>query len=254
MTNIKYYLVSVDRCEPRKVELLSQEEKKSVICYAVNPKYPKDKITDEIKTVNEWELEWHDNRYQTLQYYEYGFFAHALKNPWLINGLTHVGLLHYDVRFHEDSVNYHHEYLDLHPETIFYNTKRKTDQLYFSTEQVMMIGKWMAQRISGFKPNYQNILWDGWYSEALSITPRHIFVEFGNFFITYQYEIEELLNNNTWGLMNNVKHRLCGFTERLWGMYLASLDMPKKVMMIDHEHTYYDHIHLNDKKNFLNKF
>ena len=53
--------------------------------------------------------------------------------------------------------------------------------------------------------------------------------------------------------MDNVKHRLCGFTERLWGIYLMSIDMDHKLMLIDHEHSLYEHLHLKDKQKFLNK-
>jgi hypothetical protein len=47
--------------------------------------------------------------------------------------------------------------------------------------------------------------------------------------------------------MNTVKHRLCGFTERLWGMYLMSLNMPLKQMNIVHDREFYEHAHLKFK-------
>lgn len=251
MTNIKYYLVSADRCDYRSISLLNEEEQKSVICYSVNPSIQKT-ITDKIQVINEWELSWHSNRYQALQYYEYGLFAHAIKNPELLEGLTHIGLLHYDVRFQEDSVNYHHEYLEMQPDTIFYNTKRQNNQLYFNRFQFNKICEFLEERLD-ININKDKVWNDGWYSEALSITPIDVFKKFGEFFVKYQYEIEGLLNFNKWQLMDSVKHRLCGFSERLWGIYLMSIDMSHKEMLIDHEHGLYKHLHLQDKQKFLNK-
>jgi hypothetical protein len=54
--------------------------------------------------------------------------------------------------------------------------------------------------------------------------------------------------------MDVVKHRLCGFVERLWGIYLVSLGLEIEQMRVDHEHEKYQHYHLIDKQNFLKGF
>jgi len=131
MANIKYYLVTFDRLDRRVIYKLSKEEKKSIICYAVNSAIPK-LITPEIKIVEEWKLKWYTPRYQFLQYYEYGAIVHCIKNPELLEGLTHVGLLHYDVFFPENSINEIKENLNKNPDIILYNTLRHNDTLYFT--------------------------------------------------------------------------------------------------------------------------
>jgi hypothetical protein len=77
-------------------------------------------------------------------------------------------------------------------------------------------------------------------------------MRFGKFLIDNQFAMEAMLANNKWGLMDKVKHRNCGFTERMWGIYLMSCGMPVNKMNVDHDHENYVHAHLEDKKKFLN--
>jgi hypothetical protein len=251
-TNIKFYLVSVNRCDHKAVAALTKEERSKVYAYAVNPGKPKF-YTAPIKRVNEWELPWHSNRYQMLQYYEYGAIAHCVKNPELLNGLTHVGLLHYDVLFKPNSVNNLIANLDETPNKILYIMYRQSNQLFFSLEQLKYLAEYMSPKLN-VNVDADKVWKDGWISEALSVTPVEVFRNFGNFLIENQYDIEDMLNTNKWGLMNHVKHRLCGFTERLWGIYLVSCGMPLEKLEIEHDWDSYQHSHLIDKDNFLNKF
>jgi len=242
MVNIKYYLVSVDRCDHRVISDLEEEDLKDIICYAVNETVQPKLIYPKFNIIKEWELEWYNYRYQYLQYYEYGLFVHALKNPKLIENLSHIGLLHYDVKFKKNSVKEIYQNLEENPNIIFYNTWRQNNTLYFSYNQLEEICKFMSERLDiSIDPKY---IWkNGWVSEALSITPIEVFKKFGNFIINHQYEIESILNNNRWGIMDLIKHRICGFIERLWGIYLVSYGLELKQMPIIHEHSLYYHLH-----------
>ena len=135
MVNLKLFLVSYDQCLREALRNLTKEEKSNLYCYAVNQQKFK-LITARIKIINEWELPWHDNRYQFLQYYEYGILPHLVKNSQLTEGLTHVGMLHNDVLFHENSINELYEKFEENPNQIFYVERRGRDVLYFSKEQV----------------------------------------------------------------------------------------------------------------------
>lgn len=245
MTNIKYYLVSYDRCDQRAVDKLTLEERKKVICYTVNRSVPK-LINAKIKIINEWELNWHSPRYQSLKYYEYGLIPHCVKNQELLEGLTHVGFMHNDVLFSENSVNNMIKDLDENPRQIFYIILRQKDVLYFTKEQLNHICEYLSERLE-LNIDSEYIWNNGFISEALSVTPVDIFIKFGNFILKYQYDIENILNTNRWGLMNTVKHRLCGLTERFWGIYLMSCKLPIKKMNVEHDRDFYEHAHLKFK-------
>jgi len=252
MINLKYYLVSFDRCDHYAVSKLTPEERNDVICYAVNPAVFK-LISAPIKRVNEWEFKWYSNRYQVLQYYEYGTIVHCVKNPELLEGLTHVGLLHYDVFFPPNSVNDIKKELEIEPNVIYYNTLRQNNQLFFTQDQLKHIVEFMNKKLAMNMD--ANKIWNSeWVSEALSITPINIYKKFGEYILSSQHEIEAILNGNKWGIMDYVKHRPCGFMERMWGIYLISLDLPLKKMPIIHDWDRYQHAHLKDKENFLKKF
>lgn len=244
-TNIKYYLVSYDRCDHRAVSKLTPEERKHVICYAVNGAVPKI-ISARIKIINEWQLKWHSPRYQTLKYYEYGLIPHCLKNPEMIKDVTHVGLMHNDVYFAPNSVNEMHERLDKTPMLIYYIIIRQNDVLYFTKEQLKNICEYMSPKLDvNIDPEF---IWNnGFISESLTVTPLEIFTKFGEFMLKYQYDFEDILNTNRWGLMSTVKHRLCGFVERLWGMYLVSCGIPYEKMPVEHDREFYEHAHLKFK-------
>ena len=227
MTKLKLYLVSYDSCKQKAVEALTKEERSNIYCYAVGKSKLK-MITAKVKRINEWDLPWHDNRYQFLQYYEYGTLPHLYKNPELTEGLTHVGMLHNDVLFHPNSVNELHEKFDENPNQIFYIVKRKRDVLYFNEYQLSQIVNWMEPKLN-ITVDIQKI-WDGdWVSESMAVGPVEVFTRFGKFLLDNQFEMEAMLANNKWGLMDHVKHRNCGFTERMWGIYLMSLGMPVNI-------------------------
>ena len=245
MINIKYYLVSYDRCDHRAISKLTLEEREKVICYAVNGAVPKI-IGAKIKVVNEWQLKWYAPRYQTLKYYEYGLIPHCVKNPELLDGLTHVGLLHNDVLFAENSVNDMISKLEENPRQIFYIILRQNDVLYFTKDQLKYIAEYMSPKLNiDVNPDY---IWNnGFISESLTVTPIDIFIKFGEFILTYQYDFENILNTNRWGLMNTVKHRLCGLVERFWGIYLMSCGLPIEKMKVTHDREIYEHEHLKHK-------
>jgi hypothetical protein len=251
MVNLKIYLVSVDKCDYQVVQNLTKDERQKVYCYAVNASVPK-LFTAPLKRINEWELAWHDNRYQVLQYYEYGAIVHCIKNLELIEGLTHIGLLHYDVLFKKNSVNNLITKLDETSDKIFYIMYRQNDVLYFTKEQLKYIADYLSPKLN-VNIDVDKVWNEGWISEALSVTPISIFKNFGEFLLKYQYDIEDILNKNRWGLMNTVKHRLCGFTERLWGIYLVSCGMSLEKLEIEHDWDAYQHKHLVDKENYLKK-
>jgi len=245
MSNIKYYLVSYDRCDHKAVSKLTPEEREKVICYAVNGAVPKI-IGARVKIINEWQLKWYTPRYQMLKYYEYGFIPHCIKNPELLEGLTHVGFLHNDVLFAPNSINDMHKKLDENPRQIFYIILRQNDVLYFTKDQLKYICEYMSPKLDvNVDPDY---IWNnGFVSECLSVTPVDIFTKFGEFMLKYQYDFENILDTDRWGLMSTVKHRLCGFTERLWGMYLMSCRLPVSQMDVIHDREFYEHAHLKFK-------
>jgi len=247
MTNIKYFLVTYDRLSSKVCKKLSKEEKFNVYCYAVRKDIPKI-IDKSVKLINEWELNWYDNRYQTLQYYEYGAIVHLLKNLKLLKNTSHVGLLHYDVIFNKNSINDIHSKLVKDPNQIFYVSKREDiNSLYLSKFQLDKICNYMEIKLK-IKID-SNYIWEnGWISEALSVTPIDVFKKFGKFILENQYDFEDILRNNRWGVMNKVKHRPCGFVERMWGIYLMSLKMPMHQMNVIHDHNSYEHIHLKQSK------
>jgi len=249
MVKLKIFLVSYDSCEQKAVAALTKEERSDVYCYAVG-KHKLKLITAKIKRINEWELPWHDNRYQFLQYYEFGFFPHIVKNPSLSEDLTHIGILHNDVLFHKNSINEIYNKLEDNPDIIFYIIKRN-NALYFNDYQLTEISKWLEPRLN-IKINTEKIKIDGWISETMALAPKAIFIKFGEFLLKYQFEIEALLSTNKWGLMDIVKHRNCGFVERLWGIFLVSYGLPIKRMEIDHDRENYEHQSLVDKQKFLN--
>jgi hypothetical protein len=249
MVDLKIFLISADRCDRKVIEKLSIEEKQKICCYAVNAAIPK-LISAKIPVINEWQLPWHSSRYQTLQYYEYGIIPHLIKNPQLIQGLTHIGMLHNDVLFAENSVNDMVAKLESNPNKIFYVIIRKNNQLFFTKDQLKHIVDYMSPKLN---VNINaNDVWDGqWISESMVVVPKDVFVNFGEFLLKYQYDLEDILNKNRWGLMDTVKHRLCGLTERLWGIYLVSCGMPIEKMNVIHDREGYEHKHIDRKTNNL---
>jgi len=250
MVKLKIFLVSYDSCEQKAIAALTEEERANIYCYAVGKTKIKN-ITAKVKIINEWQLPWHDNRYQFLQYYEYGTLPHLTKNLQLTEGLTHVGMLHNDVLFHKNSVNDIYEILEDNPNTIFYIVKRKNDVLYFNKYQLSQIANWMEPKLE-ITIDVEKIWNDGWISESMAVAPKEVFIKFGQFLLDNQFEMESMLATNKWGLMDKVKHRNCGFAERLWGIYLMSCGMHVEKMNVDHDHDNYEHAHLIDKQKFLN--
>ena len=103
MTKVKIFLHSYDLLDDRAIENLTYSELECVKCYTVEKSIPK-KITSKVERINEWELEWNDYSYRDKKYYDYGAIVHLIQNPHLLEGLTHVGLMQYDVL----SVSYTH--------------------------------------------------------------------------------------------------------------------------------------------------
>lgn len=249
MVNLKLYLISYDTCLQKAVDGLTKEERKDVCCYAVGSQKLK-LITARIKRVNEWQLPWHDNRYQFLQYYEYGILPHLVKNPELTEGLTHVGMLHNDVLFEDNTINNMKAELEENPNIIYYIAKRYSDVLYFTKDQLKHIAAYMEPKLD-IKIDVEKIWNDGWISESMAIAPVEVVKKFGQFMLDYQFDFENILATSRWGLTDVVKHRNCGFVERMWGIYLMSCGMETKQATIIHDRLSYEHAHLIDKQKFL---
>lgn len=250
MINLNFFLVSYDRLDDRAIEALDDDEIKNIKCYAVQKSVPK-KISNRVDTINEWELNWNDYTYQQNQYYEYGTIVHLLNNPELINDLTHIGILHYDALFNKNSVNDIISKLNLEPNTIFYQRIRHKDVLYLSQYELVNICKFMNEKMN-LSIRAEDIWNNGWISEALSVTPKEVFVKFGNFIIDNRTEIEDILLKNRWGIMNNINHRICGIIERMWGIYLKSYGLPLLKMNIEHDWDSYVHKHQTEE-NWIKK-
>lgn len=249
MINLKFYIVSYDRCDSYIMKELDDEEKSLLYCYTVNPMIPK-LITAKIPRIDEWKLKWYNPRYQTLKYHEYGPMIHIYNNKELTENLTHIGILHYDVYFYKNSIHNILEDLQQTPQKIYYIMYRQNNTLYFTNEQLKYICEYMSLKLN-MNIDADKIWKDGWISEALSIVPIDIFNKFCNFLYSNQYEIETLLTSNKWGLMNDVKHRMCGFVERLWGIYLVFCNLPLEKMNIIHDWDRYDHKHIYNRDNDL---
>jgi hypothetical protein len=228
---------------------LSDEEKSLLYCYTVNPMVPK-LISAKIPIINEWKLKWYQPRYQTLKYHEYGGMLHIYKNLELRENLTHIGILHYDVFFNKNSVNDILEELKETPNKIYYIMYRESDKLYFTKEQLKYITEYMSTKLN-MNIDVEKVWNEGWISEALSIVPIEIYNTFCEFLDKNHYEIEDFLTSNKWGLMNEVKHRMCGFVERLWGIYLVSCNLQLEKMNIIHDWDRYDHKHIYNRDNDL---
>lgn len=245
---LKIFLITYDRLIDRAIEKLTETEKENIVCYTVQKNIPKN-IVDGVLIVNEWELFWNDYTYQQKQYYEYGSFVHLLNNEYLIEGLTHIGILHYDIIFKENSISNIIDYIE-DKNKIFYNKIRYYNELYLTPFELFNICEFLNKRLN-VNINYEFILNNGWISECLSVVPIEIFKNFAKFIQEYRTDIENILLNNMWGIMNVIPHRMCGIIERMWGIYLVSSGMELKQFDIIHDWNYYKHKH-QEEKNIIN--
>jgi hypothetical protein len=242
---LNFFLVSYDRLDDKVINNLSDSEVDTVKCYAVQKSVPK-KITPRVEVINEWELDWNDYSYQSKQYYEYGTIIHLINNPHLIENLTHIGLLHYDVLFNENSVNDILESISNNPNQIFYQRIRYINDLYLSRYHLVEICNFMNEKLE-MNISADNIWDNGWISEALSVTPVDVFKKFGNFILDNRNEIEDILLKNRWGIMDHINHRICGIIERMWGIYLISYGLTLTKMNIEHDWDSYVHKHQTEE-------
>lgn len=247
MTNFKIYLVSYDRLDERAVHDLSSDERAKLVCYTVNPGRPRF-FQANLPVVREWDLNWYSPRYQLAQYFEYSAIVHMTKNPSLLDGLTHVGLMHYDMYFPKGSINEIRNTIESDPNTIMY-VNRRIGQLYFTGEQLIKMCEYISERLN-IDCNPDRISKDGWVSEALSVVPVNILTKFGDFILKYQYDIESMLKENRWNLMGSCNHRVCGIIERMWGMYLVSVGHSMKKLSVEHDWNSYSHEH-QQMKNWI---
>jgi len=241
VVNLKFFLVTYDKLYRKVFSSLTPEEISLIYSYAVRGDIPKF-IDKKIPVIEEWNLPWHDNRYQVLQYYEYGAIVHCIKNPDLIKDLTHVGLLHYDIIFEKESINSIIEDLNNNPNQIFYIMLRNNQALYFTKDQVKYLCEYMSGKLE-MNIDPENIWNNGWISEALSVTPIEIFSRFGEYILKNQTDFESIIRDNRWNIMSQGQHRPCGLVERMWGFYLVSLNLPIKKMNITHDWDSYHHEH-----------
>ena len=250
MINLNFFLVSYDRLYSRVIEDLDEDEIKNVKCYTIQKNIQKN-IVDKVSVINEWELPWNDYSFQSKQYYEYSAIIHLTKNPHLLEGLTHIGLLHYDIKFNKNSINDIKLKLTNNPDKIFYQKIRGLENLYLSKYELDNICNFMREKLDMTIDS--NYIWNnGWISEALSLVPIDVFTKFGLFLSNHHLEIENILINNRWGIMNNINHRVCGIVERMWGFYLVSLNKELIKMDIEHEWDLYTHKHQTEQ-NWIKK-
>jgi len=247
---LNFFLVSYDRLDDKVINNLTDYEIKHIKCYAVQKSVQK-RITSRVEVINEWELDWNDYSYQSKQYYEYGTIIHLIKNPKLIKGLTHIGLLHYDVLFNTNSVNDIINSLNQNSNQIFYQRIRYVNDLYLNLEHLTNICEFMNEKLD-MNISANDIWQNGWISEALSVVPIEVFKKFGNFIIDNREEIENILLQNRWGIMNYVNHRICGIIERMWGIYLKSYGLKLSKMNIEHDWDSYTHKHQTEE-NWIKK-
>jgi hypothetical protein len=92
----------------------------------------------------------------------------------------------------------------------------------------------------------------GWISEAMSVVPKDVFIKFGNFLFENNEEIQNILLQNRWGIMNQINHRICGIVERMWGLYLVNCGLELVQMNVEHDWNFYNHDHLS-QKNWIEK-
>jgi len=243
MIDLKIFMITFSELIDKAIYKLSEDELKSITAYCVQKKVEKSISSKIISIINEWDLPWNDYDFQKKEYFEYSSIAHLYKNQKLIHNQTHIGILHYDVLFEENSINEIKEELEKNPDTIFFQMRRPANQLSLLDYELEKLCDFMGDRL-GLVVNPEFIKANGWYSECLSITPKDIFLRFGEFLTYHRHEIETILKNNMWGIMNHCPHRICGIIERIWGFYLASLTNPKKQMNIKHDWHSYNHHHM----------
>jgi len=243
MSRVDFFLVTYDRLYDKVIENLNPKELNHVTCYNIQKKITKNISTLIQKQINEWELPWNSYDYQTKQFYEYGAIVHLFKNQHLIEHTTHVGLLHYDVIFNDNSIDKIHKELTINSDIIFYQKIRPREQLSLSLFEVIKLCEFMSESMGVYID--PNIAWNnGWISESLSVTPKHIFLKFGEFLYFHGTQIESILKNNVWGIMNHCPHRICGIVERMWGFYLVSQGLPLKQLNVIHDWDSYQHQHM----------
>ena len=245
MINLKLFLVTYDVLDKKAISNLSKEEKEICYAYCVRSDIFKN-INTNIKRINEWELEKYNPRYQILKWYEYGAMIQLYEDNNIIKDLTHIGIFHYDIIFNSNSIIDIKNNLLINPNIIHYLTKRKNDKLYFTYNQLQNISEYLNNKMNlNIDPYY---IWNNeWISEAMSITPIEIFNKFCKFLYENRYDIENIISSNRWGIMDTTKHRICGFIERLWGIYLVSLNLDLKQMNVIHDWDSYQHKHLSEK-------
>jgi hypothetical protein len=243
MNKLHFFLVTYDRLYDKVVENLTPSEIECITCYNVQKKVTK-QISSLIKNeINEWELPWNLYDFQKKQVYEYGTMVHLYKNPNILDGITHVGILHYDVVFNKGSVDDIQRTISTVPDTIFYQKIRTREQLSLSFFEVSKLCEFMSERLGQHID--PNIPWEsGWISESLSVTPKEVFLKFAEFLHDYINDIENILRNNIWNIMNHCPHRMCGIIERMWGFYLVNQNLPLKQMNIIHDWDSYNHEHM----------
>lgn len=250
-TELKIFIVTYDRILKKAVESLSNEELETITSYNIQKKIKKN-IDKKIKYhLNEWDLSWNDPSYQLKQYYEYSIFPHLFKNQELIQNNTHIGVFHYDIIFQSNAIENTTHHLNKNPNTIFYQRIRNKKDLYLTEYEVNELCSFLKSKIPNtyFDPNK---IWEnGWVSECLSIVPKKIALEFGKFLFENKKEIESILLENKWGIMNNINHRICGIVERMWGFYLVSCGLITKKIDIIHDWDSYQHKH-TEEKNWIN--
>jgi hypothetical protein len=141
-------------------------------------------------------------------------------NPELTEGLTHFGMIHYDVIFHPGSVNKLIKDFEKEPNQIQFTSKLLPKQLYLNKPQLDYLGDFLSEKLE-IKVDTNNIWENGFIGCTKSIAPLWVYKKFGKFMIDNKEEIENIIKTRKVGT-----HKMAGFQERLWGFYLMSLGLP----------------------------
>lgn len=250
---MKSFIVTYDRLYDKSVINLTNDERKGLVCYNVQKSIPKS-ITNLIdNSINEWELPWNDYRFQQKQYYEYSAMIHLFKNPSFTEDSNHIGIFHYDVSFDKRSIDRVKRVVDNTPNVVFYQRKRGLTDLYLQKHELQYLCKFMSERL-GMRID-ETLVWDnGWISEALSITPKPVFMKFSKFLFENFMDIEKILLENHIGIMDRINHRVCGIIERMWGTYLVNCNVPMiQLQGVNHDWNDYQHKHCEEENWIKNK-
>lgn len=245
---MKLYSVCHKEFRSDAVERLTPDERQHIVSYIVNENYPKDytHFSGFVDHIHEFRLENYNPKYQRNSFHEYSAIAHLYLNPSLTEGMTHVGVLHSDIIMQRGCVEEILEALVINPKTIFCDTIFRppprnsnviTPPLWLTTTQADFLARYVSERI--LPVNMERVYTEGWIG-GMAIAENEVFLRFGEFLDKYSDDFtgilnETVLSSHVWSKTANA---YCFITERMWGFYLMSLNLPIKHINIIHDREY----------------